>query len=65
MRIVRLANEVKSLEGVTGRKERTCYDLAEGLYCGHQYAALKPRSQVECNAWDGTVSSERAANPRS
>jgi central kinetochore subunit Mal2/MCM21 len=32
----------------TGEIERTCYDLADLLYCGHQYAALKPRSQVDC-----------------
>lgn len=35
---------------MTGRKERTYYGTAELLYCGHHYAALKPRrSQVGCS----------------
>jgi hypothetical protein len=33
--------------GEIGDNERK-RNLAEYLYCGHQYAALKPRSQVDC-----------------
>jgi hypothetical protein len=33
---------------VTGsrQEQRTCYEAADELYCGHRYAALEPRSQV-------------------